>query len=77
MTPKKAYAIQSSFDSEKIDLNFRISSLKKFKEIILKYENDLYKAIDKDLNKASKEFYLSEMNEVLCEIDYHIQNLKK
>lgn len=77
MTPRKAYAIQSGFDLEKIDLSFRISSLKKFKETILKYENDLYKAIDKDLNKTSKEFYLSEMNEVLCEIDYHIQNLKK
>lgn len=63
--------------NECYDINYRLSALKKLKQIITKYEQAILTALRKDLNKNEKETYLCEINEVLSEIDYHCKNLKK
>lgn len=61
----------------KINYSKSISDLTKLKESILKYENHLYKALKKDLNKSEKESFLSEVSEVINEIDYFLKHIKK
>lgn len=61
----------------KINYNKSISDLTKLKESILKFEDDLYEALRKDLNKSEKESFLSEVGEVLNEIDYFLKHIKK
>lgn len=60
-----------------LSVDERIKSLKKFKEIFLSHENEIYNALKLDLNKSEKESYLSEVSEVISEVDYHVKNLKK
>lgn len=74
----KVLDIKNTHDSFKrhLDLNYRISSLQKFKNSILKYEKELLAALKKDLNKSEKEGFLAEVNEVISEINYHIKHLK-
>ncbi len=60
-----------------LSINERIESLNKFKESILSNEEEIYQALKLDLNKSKKEVYLSEIAEVIGEIEYHIKNLKK
>ena len=59
------------------DVNHRVVCLKKLKQNIYTYEKDIMNALKKDLNKSNKESFLTEINEVLCEIEYHIKNVKK
>ncbi|WPL36676.1 hypothetical protein [Malacoplasma iowae] len=61
----------------KINYSKSISDLTKLKESILKYENHLYEALKKDLNKSEKESFLSEVSEVINEIDYFLKHIKK
>lgn len=60
-----------------LSVDERIKALKKFKNAILSNENEIYESLKKDLNKSKKESYLSEISEVISEIDYHVKNLKK
>lgn len=56
--------------------NFRINALKKLKESIIKYEEDISKSLLLDLGKSSNESYLTEIGMVLSELNFHIKKLK-
>lgn len=63
--------------NEQLKINYRLNSLERFKQTIIKYENEIYDALYQDLGKSKKESFLSEINESIEEIEYHIKNLKK
>ena len=65
----------ASHETKNID--FRISQLKKLKNIIKKYESEIIKALNKDLRKSEQEAYLTEIGVVNQEIDYHISNIRE
>lgn len=64
-------------DQKTKDVGFRIESLKKLKNAIIKYEDAIYDALKKDLNKPKFEAYTTEIGFVLEEISYHLKHLKK
>ncbi len=68
---------ESTKYNKELSVEQRISILKNFKDVFIKYENEIYDGLKKDLNKSNKESFLSEYCEVLNEIDYHIKNIKK
>ena len=59
------------------DINFRISYLKKLKNIIEKYEDEVIKALNKDLGKHEFEAYTTEVGFIYRNINDAIRNLKK
>lgn len=59
------------------DVNFRIEQLKKLKKTIEARENDIAKALEKDLGKSSLEAYMAEIGMVLEELSYTIKHIKK
>ncbi|MET3115509.1 aldehyde dehydrogenase (NAD+) [Pedobacter sp. CG_S7] len=66
------------FSSQKTkNIAFRISSLKKLKDAILKYEDKLLAALWIDLHKSNEEAYLTEISIVVQELNLHIKHLKK
>lgn len=66
------------FDTHKTkDVNFRIEQLKKLKQAIQTRENDICKALEKDLGKSSTEAYMAEIGMVLEELSYVIKHTKK
>lgn len=60
-----------------LDVEFRISYLKKLKEIIIKREDDIKKALHSDLGKSGFESYMCEIGLTLNEISCFIKNLHK
>lgn len=60
-----------------LDVKFRIENLKKLREAIKKYENEIAKAIKKDLGKSPYESYMCETGLALSEISYMIKHTKK
>lgn len=71
--------IKNAQENSKIILNYAyiIACLNRFKDSLLKNETNLFKAFKKDLNKSEKEVFLTEINEVVFEIEYHLKNLSK
>lgn len=68
----------SELHSQKLlSVDERIKALIKFKNTIIENEENIYEAFKKDLNKSKKETYISEISEVISEIEYHIKKLKK
>lgn len=65
---------QEFFDCENIQ--YRIASLKKLKQVFIAHEDAILAALQADLNKSYKESYLCEFNEVLAEIDYHLKHCR-
>ncbi len=59
------------------NINFRIEMLKNLKDSIIKYENDIMVALEKDLSRSKFATYSAEILPVLQEIDYFIKNIKK
>lgn len=59
------------------EINNRILSLIKLKNIIKENEEDILNALNKDLGKAHFEGYATEIGMVYDEINMHIKNLKK
>ena len=57
--------------------NERITYLKKLKESIINYEEEIKEALFKDLGKSSQEAYSTEIGIVLSEISLFIHKLKK
>lgn len=55
----------------------RINLLKKLKDVIENYEDEIYDALKKDLDKDYGESYLTEVQIVLNEIKFTVKNLKK
>lgn len=66
------------FNSGKtLDYNFRINALKKLRNALIKYEEELTKAVNKDFGKAYFETYMTEILTVADELDFFLKNLKK
>jgi aldehyde dehydrogenase (NAD+) len=56
---------------------FRKEALKKLRAAILKHEDELYEALQKDLHKSPFESYASEIGFVLEELRFHLKKLRK
>lgn len=63
--------------NETKSIDFRLKQLKKLKQAILKYQEEIYDALWKDLHKCKEETFLTEITIVLNEINDHIKNIKK
>ncbi|NFC86574.1 aldehyde dehydrogenase [Clostridium botulinum] len=59
------------------DINFRIEALKKLKHNIKINENNIFKALNIDLNKSEFETFITEIGIVYDEINGAIKNIKK
>ena len=72
------YNKQKNFTNsqKKIEVKERIHFLKKLKNEILKREEEIFTALEKDLNKPRFEAYATEIGYLLNEIDLFINNLK-
>jgi aldehyde dehydrogenase len=57
--------------------DFRIENLKKLNNILENYEDDILRALNKDLSKSNFEAYASELTMAYDEIDLAIKNLGK
>ncbi|WP_114790142.1 aldehyde dehydrogenase [Niabella yanshanensis] len=57
------------------ELSFRKEQLKKLKETIIKYEQELNEALYKDLRKNKEEVWITETGLVLSEISYFLKNI--
>ncbi|MBP1630262.1 MAG: ywdH [Bacteroidetes bacterium] len=60
-----------------LSLDFRLNSLKRLKEEIIKSQDEIAKALFFDLHKSYAEAYLTEIGFVIKEINHAIKNLKK
>jgi len=60
-----------------LPISFRIEKLKKLKEIIKKYENEILNALFVDLGKSDFEGYMCEIGMALNEISHMIKHVKK
>lgn len=60
-----------------LNTDFRRETLIKLKKIVKDSEQEIIKALKKDLNKSEFESYLSEIAMVYEEINLHIKNIKK
>ncbi|CDZ74567.1 Aldehyde dehydrogenase [Peptoniphilus sp. ING2-D1G] len=79
-------SITDSFNKEKMleffnsgatmPYEFRIKSLKKLKNALFKYQDEIAKAIKKDFNKSYFETYMTEIMTVKDSLDYMLKNLK-
>lgn len=58
------------------DLNFRIETLTKLKNIIKTHEEEVLNAIYEDLHKASIDGYVTEISGVYGEIKYALENVR-
>lgn len=59
-----------------LDIDYRLSALKRLKAAIKRWEKPLIEALWADLHKSYEEAYLTELSIVLGEIDNHIRHLK-
>ncbi len=76
MNIKQIKELHDKFNNN-LDINYRISALKKFSQAIHDYEEALYNGLYLDLGKNKKEAFLCEINESLEEINHHVSHLKK
>ena len=60
-----------------LDVNFRIVQLKRLREFIKRYENQLEAAMQKDLCKSEVEGFLCDVGPSIMEITETIKGLKK
>ncbi|MQR89313.1 aldehyde dehydrogenase family protein [Bacillus megaterium] len=68
----------SFFNSGKTkDVAFRIETLKKLRELVVRHEDDILKAVKADLNKPEMEAKRAEVGLVLSEIDFAVENLSE
>lgn len=58
------------------DIAFRKEQLKRLRQAVHRYENEIFDALTKDLGKPALESYISEVALVKREIDYASSNLK-
>lgn len=74
---KKVLKKQRQFfeSGETKDIKFRLEQLNKLKEVILKNEDKIMRALKRDLNKSSFESYATEIGFVLNEIKYITRHL--
>ena len=77
MTTIQQISLNHSKFTQSQNIEYRINSLIKFKETIIKYEKNIFESLYLDLGKSAKESFLSEVNESIEEIENHIKHLKK
>lgn len=75
----KIVAGQKAFfhSGKTLDIEYRISALKRLKSALQRWQEPLTKALWADLHKSYEEAYLTELSIVLGEIDNHIHHLKE
>lgn len=59
------------------DISFRISNLKKLKQLISDNESRFYEAIYKDFGKSKFDTFTTELSFIYTEIDYFIKNVRR
>jgi aldehyde dehydrogenase (NAD+) len=59
------------------DIEFRISTLKKLRQLIVDNESKILDALKKDLNKSALEAYTTEVGFVLKDIDHTLKAIRK
>ncbi len=65
------------FESKKtLGYKFRLNYLKKLRKNLIKYDEQIFEALKKDLNKSRVESFFTEYKVVLDELNYTIKNLK-
>ncbi len=70
--------LQDFFYSGKMfDLDFRMRSLLRLREVILSCEKEICQALNLDLGKSETESYMCEIGLTLSELSYTMKNLKK
>ena len=60
-----------------IDINYRIEHLKKLKQNIINFQDEVLSSLNKDLGKPYIEGFMCEVSLCLKEINYFLKNLKK
>ena len=60
-----------------IDVNYRISYLKKLRNAIYTHETKIHDALKKDLGKSETEGFMCEVGMTLSELTYQIKHIKK
>ena len=63
--------------NQTLDVDFRIAQLKKLKSVVIKYENEIKKALNLDLGRSDNESYLLDIGTIILEINETIHGLKK
>ena len=70
--------LRQYFQSGKtLDISFRKEQLKRLKNAILKYEEDLYESLAADLKKSKEEVWVTETGLVLSEINFFLKNIEE
>jgi aldehyde dehydrogenase (NAD+) len=79
MTLLEKIQVQREYFKDKKTLSYqsRKDALKKLREAIYKYEEELYIALEKDLGKSTHEAYMTEIGVVLKDLTYFEKHLKK
>ena len=54
---------------ETLDVKFRIAQLKKLKQALIDYEQDIVNALKVDLNRSDAEAYFCDIGSVILEIN--------
>ena len=67
---------QCFYSGATLDLDFRISALKRLRASIRKYEDQIHAALKKDLGKSNFESYMCETGLVLSEITHMLKNIR-
>ena len=65
------------FSQKTKNVEYRIEKLKKLKQVIKERENEICKALERDLGKSSVESYMAEIGMVLEDLNYAIKHTKK
>lgn len=65
------------FKGDTRNIDFRISMLKKLKEIVKNNENEIMEAINKDFGKSNFEVYMTEIGMFYEEVNMHIKKVSK
>ena len=60
-----------------LSIGFRVEMLKKLRNIVRKYEDEIAAALKKDLGKSNFEGFMCETGLVLSEISYMIRHTRK
>ncbi|MGN0318512.1 MAG: aldehyde dehydrogenase [Lachnospira sp.] len=61
---------------ETLNVKFRLDNLRHLRDVIIKYENEIYEAIKSDLGKSRFESYMCEVGLTLSEITYMLKHTK-
>ena len=67
---------QYFYSGATLDLDFRISALKRLRASIRKHEDQIHAALKKDLGKSNFESYMCETGLVLSEITHMLKNIR-